>query len=99
MAWCRIEVADLFEESVDAAVRSIKAQIDASKGLVKSVWLVGGFAASPWLFSQLQERLGPLGIVVSRPDSQTYVPSSSLPASPYIPSYHNADGVVWCVVV
>lgn len=39
--------------------------------MVKSVWLVGGFASSPWLFSQLQERLGPDGIVVSRPDGQT----------------------------
>lgn len=52
---------------------SIKAQINASRGVVKSVWLVGGFAASPWLFTQLQERLAPLGIVVSRPDSQTLV--------------------------
>ena len=39
--------------------------------MVKSVWLVGGFAASPWLFTQLQERLEPDGIVVSRPDGQT----------------------------
>ena len=39
--------------------------------MVKSVWLVGGFASSPWLFSQLQERLAPDGIVVSRPDGQT----------------------------
>ena len=37
----------------------------------QSVWLVGGFAASPWLFGQLQERLVPLGITVSRPDNQT----------------------------
>jgi hypothetical protein len=39
----------------------------------QSVWLVGGFAASPWLFSQLQERLAPLKVTVSRPDSQTSV--------------------------
>ena len=39
--------------------------------MVKSVWLVGGFASSPWLFNQLQERLSPDGIVVSRPDGQT----------------------------
>jgi hypothetical protein len=39
--------------------------------MVKSVWLVGGFASSPWLFTQLQERLAPDGIVVSRPDGQT----------------------------
>lgn len=70
---CRNEIAALFEPSVEAAVVSIKAQINASRGVVKSVWLVGGFAASPWLFTQLQERLAPLGIVVSRPDSQTSV--------------------------
>jgi hypothetical protein len=32
---CRNEVAELFEPSVEAAVVSIKAQIDASAGLVK----------------------------------------------------------------
>jgi hypothetical protein len=33
--------------------------------------LVGGFAASPWLFNQLQARFKPLNVTVSRPDSQT----------------------------
>ncbi|KAI0316059.1 hypothetical protein OF83DRAFT_1060977 [Amylostereum chailletii] len=65
------EVADLFEPSIEAAVASIRYQIEVTKGIVKSVWLVGGFAASTWLFTQLQERLAPLGVVVSRPDSQT----------------------------
>ncbi|KAG2128061.1 hypothetical protein BD769DRAFT_1356651 [Suillus cothurnatus] len=65
------EVAEFFEPSVEAAITSIKAQVDASQGMIKSVWLVGGFAASPWLFAQLQERLAPLKITVSRPDSQT----------------------------
>ncbi|KAI0078813.1 hypothetical protein K474DRAFT_1593468 [Panus rudis PR-1116 ss-1] len=66
-----LEVAALFEPSIQAAVASIRNQIEASNGAVKSVWLVGGFAASPWLFSQLQEHLSPLGVTVSRPDSQT----------------------------
>jgi hypothetical protein len=65
------QVAEFFEPSVQAAITSIKAQVDASQGMIKSVWLVGGFAASPWLFAQLQERLAPLKITVSRPDSQT----------------------------
>ncbi|KAK2460282.1 hypothetical protein APHAL10511_007671 [Amanita phalloides] len=65
------EVANLFEPSVEAAVDAIKAQIDASKGMIRSVFLVGGYAASSWLFSQLQQRLGKYDIVVSRPDSQT----------------------------
>ncbi|KAI0784588.1 hypothetical protein C8Q75DRAFT_724303 [Abortiporus biennis] len=65
------EVASLFEPSIQAAIVSIKNQIEASHGQVKSVWLVGGFAASPWLFSQLSEQLAVYGVVVSRPDSQT----------------------------
>lgn len=65
------EVARLFEPSIEAAVQAIKSQMQASTGVVKSVWLVGGFAASPWLFGQLVERLAPLNVTVSRPDSQT----------------------------
>ncbi|KAH9945444.1 uncharacterized protein BXZ73DRAFT_38991 [Epithele typhae] len=65
------EVAALFEPSIESAVLSIKSQIEASGGAVKSVWLVGGFAASPWLFAQLQERLTPQQVTVSRPDTQT----------------------------
>ncbi|KAF8843777.1 hypothetical protein BDN67DRAFT_1023775 [Paxillus ammoniavirescens] len=65
------EVAELFEPSIQAAVTSIKAQVVASQGMIRSVWLVGGFAASPWLFSQLQERLASMKITVSRPDNQT----------------------------
>ncbi|KAJ8694174.1 hypothetical protein PTI98_009103 [Pleurotus ostreatus] len=63
------EVADLFEPSIEAAVAAIKRQIEATNGLIESIWLVGGFAASPWLFHQLQESLAP--VTVSRPDSQT----------------------------
>ncbi|KAF9563201.1 hypothetical protein CPC08DRAFT_633052 [Agrocybe pediades] len=66
-----LAVANLFEPSVDAAVNCIKRQVKASGGIIKSVFLVGGYAASPWLFGQLQERLKPYGITVSRPDTQT----------------------------
>ncbi|THV07338.1 hypothetical protein K435DRAFT_815567 [Dendrothele bispora CBS 962.96] len=65
------EVAELFEPSIQAAVSAIRAQIDASRGMIKSVFLVGGYAASAWLFTQLQERLAKYHVVVSRPDSQT----------------------------
>ncbi|EJD06533.1 uncharacterized protein FOMMEDRAFT_76543 [Fomitiporia mediterranea MF3/22] len=65
------EVAEQFEPSIQAAVDSIRRQIELSRGVVKAVWLVGGFAASPWLFTQLQQRLAPLGVTVNRPDSQT----------------------------
>ncbi|ESK94661.1 hypothetical protein Moror_14297 [Moniliophthora roreri MCA 2997] len=65
------EVAELFEPSIQGAVGAIKAQINASSGMIKSVFLVGGYAASAWLFGQLQERLAPFNVSVSRPDSQT----------------------------
>ncbi|KAH8832713.1 hypothetical protein DL96DRAFT_1459073 [Flagelloscypha sp. PMI_526] len=66
------DIAALFEPSIEAAVTAIKGQIDAcGPGLIKSVWLVGGFAASQWLFTQLQERLSPHGVTVKRPDTQT----------------------------
>lgn len=65
------EVAALFEPSIQAAVEAIMKQIVASKGLIKSVFLVGGYAASSWLFTQLQERLAHVKVAVSRPDTQT----------------------------
>ncbi|KAL0572206.1 hypothetical protein V5O48_009761 [Marasmius crinis-equi] len=65
------EVAELFEPSISAAVSAIRAQLDASRGLIKAIFLVGGYAASAWLFTQLQERLKPFNVTVSRPDSQT----------------------------
>ncbi|KIY67289.1 hypothetical protein CYLTODRAFT_461554 [Cylindrobasidium torrendii FP15055 ss-10] len=64
------EVAGLFEPSIQAAVTAIKAQIDQSKA-IRSVFLVGGYANSQWLFSQLQERLKKYHVAVSRPDTQT----------------------------
>ncbi|KJA23735.1 hypothetical protein HYPSUDRAFT_1079859 [Hypholoma sublateritium FD-334 SS-4] len=43
--------------------------------LGRSVFLVGGYAASPWLFGQLQERLVLYNINVSRPNTQTLLPT------------------------
>ncbi|KAJ2932470.1 hypothetical protein H1R20_g4610, partial [Candolleomyces eurysporus] len=65
------EVANLFEPSIDAAFNAIKKQIEACSVGIKCVFLVGGYAASPWLFSQLQERLKAMNVVISRPDTQT----------------------------
>jgi len=36
-----------------AAFSAIKAQIEVSRGMIKSVFLVGGYAASPWLFGHV----------------------------------------------
>ena len=39
----------------------------------QNVFLVGGFAASPWLYSNLKRELAQLGLTLFRPDSHTYV--------------------------
>jgi len=60
-----------FEFSIEQCVESIKAQKQAAGRDKMVVWLVGGFAASPWLFTQLRDRLAADGITVFRPDSNT----------------------------
>ena len=42
--------------------------------LFKSVFLVGGFAASEWLFSNLRRHFEALNVSICRPDSHVYVP-------------------------
>ena len=37
------------------------------------VFLVGGFAANPWLYSSLKTNLEATGVALYRPDSHTYV--------------------------
>ncbi|KII95456.1 hypothetical protein PLICRDRAFT_170106 [Plicaturopsis crispa FD-325 SS-3] len=63
------EVAALFEPAVRAITSAIEKQRQASQTSIAAVFLVGGFAASDWLFSQLQAYLGPLGLDFCRPDS------------------------------
>ncbi|KAJ7073106.1 hypothetical protein C8F01DRAFT_1362300 [Mycena amicta] len=62
-------VAMFFQPSIDAIVRSVERQCSVSKVPISSVFLVGGFAASEWLFSELKRRLSSMGLDVSRPDS------------------------------
>ena len=47
----------------------------------KSVFLVGGFSASAWLYEKVKEAIEPLGITVSRPDTHVYVLVSFNPRS------------------
>ncbi|PCH36676.1 hypothetical protein WOLCODRAFT_109026 [Wolfiporia cocos MD-104 SS10] len=65
------EVAALFEPSITLVMESVlKQRIDAPVP-VTTVFLVGGFAASPWLFSQLQSSLQRADLTLSRPDGHT----------------------------
>ncbi|KZP28411.1 hypothetical protein FIBSPDRAFT_927551 [Athelia psychrophila] len=63
------EVAALFEPSLQSIIEAIdKIRNNACKP-ISAVFLVGMFAASDWLFSQLQAHLTQQGITLSRPDS------------------------------
>ncbi|PBK65457.1 hypothetical protein ARMSODRAFT_1006578 [Armillaria solidipes] len=63
------DVATFFEPSIISITKAIDAQIAASKRPVSAVFLVGGFAASDWLFQKVQEHTDPLGLTLARPDS------------------------------
>ncbi|OAX34711.1 hypothetical protein K503DRAFT_803366 [Rhizopogon vinicolor AM-OR11-026] len=62
------DVADLFEPSVEAIIKAFEQQRRVASTPVDFVFLVGGFAASDWLFARLQEYFQPLGISFCRPD-------------------------------
>ncbi|KAJ7189266.1 hypothetical protein C8R46DRAFT_36829 [Mycena filopes] len=64
------DVADFFEPSFAAALNETKRQrISAHPTPVSSVFLVGGFAASDYLYSALKTRLQPYRLAVTRPDA------------------------------
>ncbi|KAJ7511443.1 hypothetical protein B0H11DRAFT_1955116 [Mycena galericulata] len=62
-------VARFFKPSLDAIVDAIQTQCDQAMAPVSSILLVGGFAASDWLFSELKKSMSYRGLEVSRPDS------------------------------
>ncbi|KAF5374600.1 hypothetical protein D9615_008990 [Tricholomella constricta] len=63
------DVSTFFEPSVRCIIDCILEQRKSASKTISSVFLVGGFAASDWLFTQLQISLEPLGINFCRPDS------------------------------
>ncbi|KAJ7137618.1 hypothetical protein C8R43DRAFT_1089388 [Mycena crocata] len=62
-------VAKFFKPSLDAIVVAISSQSSTSTVPISSVLLVGGFAASEWLYAELKKRMSLQGLAVSRPDS------------------------------
>lgn len=62
-------VADFFEPCIEAIIQAITAQRRCATKIITSVFLVGGFSASDWLFSRLKAYLKPLGLEILRPDS------------------------------
>ncbi|KAF7982970.1 hypothetical protein HWV62_24558 [Athelia sp. TMB] len=63
------EVAALFEPSINSIIEAIEQQRRVAAKAIKSIFLVGGFAASDWLFSRLREHMTAQGIDFLRPDS------------------------------
>lgn len=62
-------VTELFEPSIKEIIDAFQKQQKASTVPIKSVFLVGGFAASEWLFTSLRRYFEPLNIEICRPDS------------------------------
>lgn len=63
------DVAAFFQPSLSCIVQAVRDQQATAKKIISSVFLVGGFAASDWLFSQLKDTFEPLGLKFNRPDS------------------------------
>lgn len=61
-------VAKFFEPSVTSIIEAVTDQMQEASRSVSTIVLVGGFAASDWLFSQLQQQLGSRGLSICRPD-------------------------------
>ncbi|EKM51017.1 uncharacterized protein PHACADRAFT_32060 [Phanerochaete carnosa HHB-10118-sp] len=63
------EIANFFEPSITAIANAVRVQRSAATEVVKTGFLVGGFAASPWLYARLKAVSRDLGMDLSRPDS------------------------------
>ncbi|KAF8907433.1 hypothetical protein CPB85DRAFT_1254346 [Mucidula mucida] len=61
-------VSGFFEPSIQAILEAIKTQRESSSVEISTVLLVGGFAASDWLFGRLRDVLAQSLISVCRPD-------------------------------
>ncbi|KAI0629325.1 hypothetical protein C8Q77DRAFT_1220485 [Trametes polyzona] len=66
------EMESFYQPSLDAIVSAVEEQERAAAAhRISTVFLVGGFAASPWLYTNLQRTLKTRGLSLSRPDSHT----------------------------
>ncbi|KAI0704701.1 hypothetical protein C8Q76DRAFT_801605 [Earliella scabrosa] len=65
------EMESFFTPSLDGIVNAIERQCRLSTRSITTAFLVGGFAASPWLFAKLQERFKLLGLTLYKPNTHT----------------------------
>ncbi|KAJ3574827.1 hypothetical protein NP233_g1509 [Leucocoprinus birnbaumii] len=64
------DVASFFEPSIKCIVDGVLEQRRIAHKRISSVFLVGGFSASDFLFRRVKESLEPHGLQVFRPDAQ-----------------------------
>ncbi|KAH9852621.1 hypothetical protein C2E23DRAFT_868473 [Lenzites betulinus] len=65
------EMEGFYKPSLDAIVATIQKQRQVATRPISTVFLVGGFAASPWLHASLLQACEPLGLRVCRPSCNT----------------------------
>ncbi|KAF9524963.1 hypothetical protein CPB83DRAFT_944651 [Crepidotus variabilis] len=63
------DVAMFFEPSINCVVKAVLDQRKNAHKSISHVVLVGGFAASDWLYTNIQSQLTPKGLNVIRPDN------------------------------
>jgi len=63
------DVALFFQPSVDCIVKAVLEQKNIAHKKISHVVLVGGFAASDWLFTKVHEALTPTGLNIVRPEN------------------------------
>ncbi|KAI8977711.1 hypothetical protein BD414DRAFT_538976 [Trametes punicea] len=66
-----VEMESFYKPSLEAILKAIQSQRQAASRPVSTIFLVGGLAASPWLYANLQHALEPLSLSLSRPDTHT----------------------------
>ncbi|TFK78163.1 hypothetical protein K466DRAFT_438595, partial [Polyporus arcularius HHB13444] len=65
------DMMSFFRPSLDAIVTVVQKQRQGASRSLKTVFLVGGFAASPLLYAGLKKGLDAIGLTICRPDSHT----------------------------
>ncbi|KAH8110514.1 hypothetical protein DFH11DRAFT_1514361 [Phellopilus nigrolimitatus] len=65
------EVATFFKPSIAASIAAITDLISESSIPIATVYLVGGFSASPYMTAQIKQHLKRFDICVTSPDGQT----------------------------
>ncbi|KIK25396.1 hypothetical protein PISMIDRAFT_642113 [Pisolithus microcarpus 441] len=63
------DVAGFFKPSIDCIVNAVKEQCRMAKKMISTVFLVGGFAASDWLYNQIEVSMKSLGVKFFHLDS------------------------------